>query len=182
MVAAMFKTIGEKSRRLQVIEKVADMQPDQVISYETLESMLSVDRLTAQSVVNSALPGLQREHKKTLVAVRGVGYRVLQANEHLGLATRHQRKGRRAVRRGKLVVVHTDYGQLTEAEKVKADTARQIFAAQEAFERRADLRYASKEKLDQFIAGQSSTNERTVEQVEQVKARLRELEKLVKHP
>lgn len=177
--AVAFSPIGEKSRRVQVIEAAAKLEFDEVLTYEHLQDLLSADRPTVQAAVHAAIPGLQTGHKKTLEAVRNVGYRVVRPNEHLRIATKHQKKGRRSTRRGKLAVVNTDYSELTEEERAKADTARQIFDAMEAFERRADLRYASKEKVDQFIAGQSQTNLRTVEEVDGVKERLARLEQLV---
>ena len=176
----MFQTIGRKSRRQQVIDKIAPVPVGEVVKYEELEDMLNMDRLKMQAVVNAAKTGLQKEHQKSIVAVPTVGYRVLLPEEHIQLAKRHQKKGRRQTRRSKSAVVNTDYAQLSEIDRVKYDIAVATLRALETFEHRADLRYASRERVESFINQQASKNERTDDEVQSVKQRLAKLESLLR--
>lgn len=176
-----FVPLGDVSRRQQVIELVADAEPGDVIPYELLEAALGLDRHSTQSVVNQAKLGLQKGHQKSLMAVRNVGYRVLAPAEHLELAQAHQAKGRRQTRKSRHAVEHTDYTKLSEAERTKFDIAVGVLRTLERWERRADLRYASKERLDEFVAMQSNKNDRTDSEVSDLQARLARVEQLLKN-
>ena len=177
-----FTTIGETSRRLQVIEYAGQIEDGEVIRYEELEALLGgeLQRAKIQQVVNQAKQGLQKTYKKSLEAVPTIGYRVLLPGEHIHLSRHHQKKGRRQTRRSKSAVVNTDYTQLTELERVKYDIASATIRALEQFERRADLRYASRERVESFIREQSSKSARTDDDVASVKDRLARLEALVR--
>lgn len=176
MTLVPFEPIGEKSRRVQVIEIASSMNHDDVLTYEVLESLLNVDRRTAQSAVNQALRGLEIDHNKTLEVVRNVGYRVVRPNEHTRLAMKHQRKSLRQVSKAKSKVDHVDLSTMTDGERAAVTIAAAALASQMDFARRADLRYASKSKVDQFVREQSSVNAQTAEEVESMKDRVARLE------
>ena len=61
---------------------------------------------------------LERHNRRTLLSVRGVGYRVAQANEHAGIGKTREGRARRQVKRGRETVVNTDLARLT-AEEMK---------------------------------------------------------------
>ena len=175
-----FETIGETSRREQVVEYVGRKPAGEVVPYSELSDLLGgLERSRVQGVVNDAKKALQKVYKKSVTAVPGVGYRVLMPSEHLALARTHQQKGRRQTTRSKSAVVNTDYSQLTELERVRFDIANATLAALEQFERRADLRYASRERVESFINSQSSKNAKTDDEVSAVKERLARLEVLL---
>jgi hypothetical protein len=161
---------------MMALEALAELPPGAVMLYGELESLLGLDRMGMQAVVNQAKSSLQKTHKRSVVAVRNVGYRVLAAAEHLDLAKVHQRKGRRQTRRSKSAVVNTDYNELSESERLRFDIAVDTIRALQAFERRADLRYASRERVESFIAHQSAKNERTESEVLDMQERLARLE------
>lgn len=175
-----FATVGEVSRRAQVVALVDATPHGELIPYEAIEMALGLDRPSAQAVVNQAKTSIGRDLQKALSAVTNVGYRVLQPSEHLNLAKKHQRKGRRQTRKAHGAVRFTDFTQLSADERDKFDLANATLAALERFEKRADLRYASREKVDAFIAEQSGRNERTAGEVQSMNDRLARLEKLIK--
>lgn len=175
----VFVPLADVSQRQMVIDMAADVEPGEIITYEAIESLLGLDRPRAQSVVNQAKFGLQKTHQKSLVAVRGVGYRVLSPSEHLELAKVHQAKGRRQTRKSRQAVEHTDYSKLNEAERTKYDVAIGVLRTLERWERRADLRYASRERLDDFVSAQSTKNARTDSEVSDLKTRLARIEQLL---
>lgn len=70
-----------------------------------------------RSPVYQANKKLEQDAFRSLTAVRGRGYRVLLANEHSGVARRHQDRARRQVKRSVAVVRATDVTALTESER-----------------------------------------------------------------
>lgn len=175
----MFATVGEVSRRRMVVDLVADTPAGDVVPYDVLEIALGVDRRTVQTVVNQAKPSLQKTCQKSLVAIRNVGYRVLLPGEHLELAKTHQKRGRRQTRKAKSAVKNTDFAQLSDIERVKYDIAVATISALERFEKRADLRYASRERVESFIKQQVGHNDRTEGEVSDLRDRLARLESLM---
>ncbi|SIJ95529.1 Uncharacterised protein [Mycobacteroides abscessus subsp. abscessus] len=175
----MFESISDKSRRQTVVDLFADVEPGQVVPYDFLEAALGLDRAMTQGVVNQAKSGIQREHQKSLVAVRNVGYQVIEPQSHIRLAQDHQRKGRRQTRKALMAVENTDYDKLDEADRLRFDVAVGVIKTLVQWERRADLRYASREKLDAFVAKQDSRNERTDNEVSELRDRLSRVESLL---
>lgn len=171
-----FTPKGAVSQRQTVLDLVADTPHGEVVPYEALEIALNADRRAVLCAVNQAKPSMQKLFCKSVVAVRGIGYRVLHPGEHLELAKTHQKRGRRQTKRAKSAVANTDRSMLSELERVKYDIAVQTVSALERFERRADLRYASRERLDSFIRNQSDVNSRTAGEVVDLKDRLARLE------
>lgn len=175
-----FEPINEVSRRQAVVDMLSAIPSGEVVPYDALEIALGLDRHAVQSVVNQAKPSLQKIGQKSLVAVRNIGYRVLSPGEHIDLARDHQKKGRRQTRKAKSAVAHTDYAKLSDIERAQYDIALATISALERFERRADLRYASKERVDAFIREQGGHNDRTTSEVSDLKSRLGRLEDLVR--
>jgi hypothetical protein len=159
----MFETKGAVSRRQIVLNLIEETPHGELIPYEALEIALGADRRTVLAAVNQAKTSAQKQFSKSIVAVRNAGYQVLKPGEELELAKAHQKRGRRQTRKAKSAVVNTDYAQLSDLERVKYDIAVQTVSALERFERRADLRYASRERLDSFIESQKSHNSKTGE-------------------
>jgi len=174
-----FAPLDDVSRRVKVLDLIDATEPGEVIRYPELEFLLMVDRRTVQSVVNQAKPSAQKQLKKSLVAIRNVGYRVLLPGEHIELAKTHQKRGRRQTRKASSAVVNTDFARLSDVERVKYDLAQATLSALQRFERRADLRYASQERVNEFVQKQGQHNERTASEVTEIKDRLAKLEELL---
>ena len=147
----MFETLGEKSRREILIELVADAAPGFVFTYDTLGEAINGSREEVQGAVHVALKDLERNHKKTLEVVRNVGYRVVNPAEHIRLATKHQTKATRSLKRAKSKVAHVDYADLTPEERAEAIRAETALSAQLGFGRRSNLAQKNKERIDRFL-------------------------------
>lgn len=178
----MFESMSDKSRRQTVVDLFETVQPGEVVPYNVLEDVLGLDRPTTQSVVNQAKTGIQRTHQKSLVAVRNVGYQVIQPGSHLRLAQHHQKKGRKQTRRALMAVENTDYDQLDETQRLRFDVAVSVIKTLVQWEKRADLRFASREKLDEFVSQQDSRNQRTDSEVSELRNRLARVESLLTKP
>lgn len=172
----MFTPLGDKSRRVMILDLVATRKYGDTIAYAELETMLNVDRQTAQAAMHQTIRSLEREQSKTVEAVRNIGYRIVNPGDHLRMATRHQKKARRSVTRAKSKVDHVDMGELTDGEKAAVTLAATALAAQIEFARRADLRYAKREEVESFVSAQVVHNTRTVGELDAVKARMARLE------
>ncbi len=89
---------NSKSNSDVVIEVVCNATPDTMFSYQQLAEALNegsnhkFDRKMVQQVVNLANHRLLKEHKRCLRVVRGVGYRLVPATEHMDVAHHRTRK------------------------------------------------------------------------------------------
>lgn len=174
----MFEQRGEKSQRTLVVELFAAAEYGATVTHGELASVLEgADVGTVRAAVNRAKRTLEVEHNKAVEAVRGVGYRVVEPSEQRRLALAHQRKSGRSLVRARSKVQHVDLSQLSEGERVAVTLAATALAAQIDFARRADLRYASKAKVDAFMSDQSQKAERTDAELDEVKARMERLER-----
>lgn len=179
----MFTPAKEKSQRTMLLELFEDVTPGEVVSYEDIAEWLGLeldDVKGVQRAVNGAKRSLEVHQSKALEAEPRKGYRVVAPNEHHRLAVMQQRKSRRALVRAKSKVAHVDLSGLTEGERVAITLATTALAAQLDFQRRADLRYANRQQVEEFMAEHKESAERTTEELEKVRARMARLEAKVK--
>lgn len=174
----MFKTVGEKSRRVMLIEMVQRTDPGAVLTYEELGALFGLDsRTDIQGAVNGAKRSVEANTKKSLVAVTNKGYRVALPDEHHSLAVKHQRKGRNQIKRAMSKVRHLDMSALTQDQRTVVIAAQVALAAQADFERRADIRYAKRAEMDAFMSEQSTVNDRSDAKLQEMQERMERLEK-----
>ena len=174
MSAPTFEPVGAMSRRDLVIEHLAAAEYNEVIGYDLLaEALDGVDRSVVQMAVNAAKPTLEKEHRKAVVAVPNVGYRVVQPGEHMSLAVAHQKKSRRSLVRSLSKVANVELSKLTDGERTAVTLAATSLALQVDYIRRNDLRAARHEKALEAV---TSTSDRTAEEVAELRARLERLE------
>lgn len=173
-----FQPIGDKSRRAILVDLVADIPEDTILSYADIASALDVDednRELCQGVVNAAKRGIEATHSKALVAVPNVGYRVVKASEHLGLAQHHQKRGRRQLVRAKSKVAHVDMSKLTKGERAAVGLAVTSLGLQMDYMRRNDLRAS---RLEDAVAVVAQTTERSEQEIAELRERLSRLEQI----
>lgn len=175
MSAPAFQPLGEMSRRDLVIQRLAEADYDQVVGYDLLaEALDGVDRSVVQTAVNAAKPTLEKEHRKAVVAVPNVGYRVVLPGEHMSLAVVHQKKSRRSLVRSLSKVANVELSKLTDGERAAVTLAATSLALQIDYARRNDLRATRHEKALEAV---TSTSDRTAEEVAELRARLDRLER-----
>lgn len=171
-----FQAVGEKSRKRLLIELIDKCLYDQLLSFEELEDFLGCSRKDVYSVVSASAMTMESELSKALISERGKGYRVARPDEHWGEAHKRQRRARRQTLRAKSKVDHVDETGMSQEERDRLANGRQILAALSAFEKRADMKYASKASLDAWVSEQSSRNERTEDELERIRSRMERLE------
>jgi hypothetical protein len=95
-----------RSNSQVICDFIGDKEPGEVIDYKTLSAALSIgtDRVfdwrAVQAAARNAGPMLGRRWKRALQNVRGVGYRIAPADEHVVLAVARQDKAGRQLKRG----------------------------------------------------------------------------------
>lgn len=173
----MFETVGAKSRRELLVEAVEESSYGDVLPYEALGQLFGLtDRTRIQGAVNGAKRSVEVNCSKTLVAIPNEGYRVADPTEHYVIATHHQRKGSRQTKKALSKVQHVDTTGMCQEDRDKLVTAQTMLSAFQAFERRADLRYANRQKMDEFIAEQDKKNKRSESELSSMQDRIARLE------
>lgn len=146
-----FNPIGDKSRRQLVVELIAPLEPDDVVTFEQLADVTGLswqrDKELIRSTVSAARSALANDHHKALAAVRGVGYRVIRPEEHVLVAAQLQRKSGRALALARTTVDTVDLSALSEDGRRLAMAAGAVLAYQQEQIRRLDLRQKGIEKV-----------------------------------
>jgi hypothetical protein len=174
---APFEPIGELARWRVLVDEFRNVARGTTLTYDELGESLDLDpvkdRRAIQAAVGQASKALSRDHERSLVAVRGVGYRVALPDEHIDLAGRQQRKSRNAIVRARRHVDHVDLSGMDEITRSAFHAAARVLAYQEGQIRRLDLR---QKDLESAVESVTTKVERIPEDTA---ARLAELERQI---
>lgn len=149
----------------------------ELISYQAVADALELDPVTDRTLIQQAArqagKWLLEEQQRAIDVVPGVGYRVVEASEHLTLARRHQRKSQRSLRRGRANLDHVRRDELDDFQLRMVDTA--VVQTQLQLEMYSRFRRDQK-RLEKGLAVQADRSERTEEQVRALHERIARLE------
>mgnify|MGYP001564364509 CR=1 FL=1 len=112
--------VGGRSNSQVICDLTAGAEPGTVFSYGEIGRALasgtdrSYDTVAVRSAAVSATNMLEAVHKRTLQNVRGVGYRVALAKEHMGLASLRQDKASRQIRKALSILRNVRYDEMDE--------------------------------------------------------------------
>ncbi len=176
-MTAPFAPIGEQARWRTLVAEFCAVDRGTTLTFKQLAAALDLDEETDRKAIRAAVRqasmALSKDHDRSLVAARGVGYRVALPDEHVDLAGRQQRKSRRALVRAKGHVDHVDLSALSEEGRRIVHAAASALAWQQAQIKRIDLR----QKDLELVVGSITTR---VERTEtEHAARLAELERRI---
>lgn len=127
MIVTPFEPKGEKPEwRMIYDELLAEADYGGLISYRALQDVLGRPLEDNRSPLYRARLELGEQRHRWLEVVPGVGYRVIEAAEHLRIAQAHKRKARRQF--GMMVKVGevTDLARLTPTELATFDAQQRI--------------------------------------------------------
>jgi hypothetical protein len=145
------KRADGRSYRNCAVDALKDLPPGTVVPYETFATALEVDPdknlRKIQAAVRAANKILLKLHQRGVTAVPGVGYRVLQAREHVVAASGFQSKANRALGRAVAFYEGTDLSQLTAIERRLHEGQRMLVTALVASHRHLDRRIQKIEDL-----------------------------------
>jgi hypothetical protein len=141
-----------RSNQQVLIDHVKDGEPGTLYTYRQLGELLGFDdRSRIQGVVNLSQHRLLKECNKTMTNVRGRGYRLAGASEHVGIACVRRRKADTQLRKGLHVLRHVDWDALDdESRKAHQGTLMvmsAVYSAQASMERRQASIEESLERL-----------------------------------
>ena len=131
-----------------IYDHALELEPGDLIGWDRMAVLLGYDPSppgASRSPIHMASRRLLTDHNRTLVSVRGKGYRVARAEEQEGIGRSYQRGARRKMTRAVAVTTHVDRNQLTEAQRTSLDAVAAVLAAQNAMLKRHDARLADVE-------------------------------------
>lgn len=141
----MFERKGDKPRWQMVYEGLRNLKVGDIVSYEVLSRWAGVDMVSTvgnRQCVYDAMKVLQREDKRTIINVRGVGFRIAHASEHIGEGQKHRLKGYRQLVKAHDKVAYVDHNHLTAEESRTAEERALAYSKQaqmlRGLERRQD--------------------------------------------
>lgn len=180
MTAAPFQPLGERSRREIVLDDVLrTLSPGEIATYEALAEALEVDPAEDRHIIQSAVRDAAREFltvdRHAVEAVRGVGYRVVVAGEHVRIGQGQQRRSLKALERSHRVATHVRYEDLSPADRLIVEGFARVVSAQLDFNRATTHRL---ERQERATAAVTSKAERTEAEVAELRARLAALESI----
>lgn len=114
-----------------VYEQLITMNVEDVITDETLTSLLSdAAEGSIKPAFHRAVREMETERSRSFIRVRNVGYRMVEAREHEGLAQDQHRKARRRLKAAGRKLISADRSRLTADEKARF-TALEIHVSQQ---------------------------------------------------
>lgn len=175
-----FQPVGKVSRWRVLYELLRPLKPNDEITYEAMGSALGLhpdqERTTIQLAMRRAAKELEEVDNRAVDSVRGVGYRVVHAPEHLTLAERHQRKARHSLVRSNSKVQHVNLAELDQESRKAFEVVGRALTWQLQQMRHLDLRQQNLEEAVKSVYGHV---QRTEADVSQHDSRLRELERRI---
>lgn len=122
-----FKPKGELPEWRMVYDQLlASAEFGDVITYQQLDEVLGRRFVDNRAPIYRARTELGDMRHRWLTSVPDVGYRVIDANEHITEAQRHKRRARRQLGFMVKVAEVTDLGRLTQDELVRFDAQARI--------------------------------------------------------
>lgn len=117
-----FKPKGDRAEWQLIYDKLlAHADYGDVISYAELSEVLDRDFHENRGPMYDAREHLAKRRRRWVEVVRGVGYRVIHANEHGQMAERRVKFGERQFKAGCIINEGTDLSRLTPAELARYD-------------------------------------------------------------
>jgi hypothetical protein len=178
---APFEPIGEQARWRVIYEALKDVPVGETITYERLGTVLDLDPKDDRSVIQQAMHRaayeLETQDKHAVDSVRGIGYRVVEPVEHMGLAVRQQKRSRRALERGQSKVVNVDLTGMEPEIRKAFEVLATGFALQADFNRRIENRQARLDRALREISDTQDTDRKhSDEEITELRERLARLE------
>lgn len=145
-----FEAKGERPQWEVVYDRLAGMNVGDIVKDDELFGLLpDAPDASVRSAFYRAVKQVEDEHSRTFDRVRNIGYRMVAANEHEGLARRQHKKAKRRLASAHRKAHSADRSQLTPEERKRLDAVEDHLARQQEMIRRLDKRV---EKTEQRTA------------------------------
>lgn len=172
-----FEPIGDQARWRVLYDLLRKLDVNDTLSYDEMGEALdldpSEDRARIQMAFRRAAKEYEEVDQRAVDVVTNVGYRVVEPPEHLRLARRHQKRSRKELTKGQSKVVHVDLTGMDAETRKAFMVVGQAFAMQQDMMRRMDVRQS---RLEEAVASTAERQERSDEELAELRARLERLE------
>jgi hypothetical protein len=109
----MFETKGDLPEWQMIYNRIENLAPLTMVSYDDLDEILGRDFRSNRSPLDRASKQLEDINRRTLRNVRGVGYQIAEAHEHADLGIVHRKRAKRQFGKGLRKTGSADYSQMT---------------------------------------------------------------------
>lgn len=113
----MFEPKGELSRREVIYRAIRDKQSGELIPYDALP----YDREVVIGLREAVAKTFEREQRRTVVCVKGEGWKIVRGLDQVDAAVRKRRKALRTQGRGVQIIEATDRREMSAEERVRTD-------------------------------------------------------------
>lgn len=149
-----FKPIAERARWRMIYDLFRAAGIGETVTYAQMAKPLQLDpqrhRHPLQMAARRAGLELERADRRAVDAVKGVGYRVVQPTEILGLGKRRNRKAGKQIARGAVTAQAVDLNEVDGPTRQALETLARGFAVQGEINRRV----AAKQREHDDVIGQ----------------------------
>ncbi|MDX3314641.1 hypothetical protein P1S61_37440 [Streptomyces sp. ME08-AFT2] len=171
-----FEALGQEARWRAIYALLRPLGVGEIITYERMAEVLELDDDADRVTIRAALYRAAREYeqidKHAVEAVKNVGYRVVEASEHLKLAQRRQKRAGRQLKRGHDHVVHVDFNGMEPEVRKGFEVTAHAFSMLMDYNRRFDVRQKRLEKVVQETGQRTERNEAEIAELKNRLARL----------
>ncbi|MGD9604457.1 MAG: hypothetical protein AB7V59_21795 [Gammaproteobacteria bacterium] len=176
-----FLPVGERARWRVIYDLLRKAKVGDVVTYREMAEALDLDakrdRTKVQLAMRRAAKELETVDLHAVEPVVNEGYRIVEPEQHLDLARKHQRKAGRSLQRGHSKVVNVDFNGMPGDVRKAFEVVAGAFAAQIDFNRRLSVRQDHLERAVEAVTQQTGEQQqRTAEELEALRERLRRLE------
>lgn len=174
----IFEPKGDRARWRVLYDLLRKLDVGDTISYVECGTALDLDPNTDRHVIQMAMrraaKEFETEDKHALESVVNVGYRVVEAEKHLVLAKRQQKRAGKALARGHSKVVNVDLSDVEPEVRSAFQVVAQAFSMQMEMNRRFDSRAR---KLEEAVEMMDAKQGRSESELAELRARIERLEK-----
>ena len=176
-----FQPAGERARWRVIYDLLREAKVGEVITYREMAEALDLDakrdRTKVQLAMRRAAKELETVDRHAVDPIANEGYRIVEPEQHLDLARKHQKKAGKSLQRGHSKVVNVDFNGMEPDVRKAFEVVAGAFAAQIDFNRRLSVRQDQLEKAVDAVTQQTDAQrQRTDEELEALRERLRRLE------
>jgi len=141
----VFTPKGDRPEWRAVYDEARTLGAGQVLTYERLSQLLGRDFRASRVPVTRAIRELQEADSRTLVCVRGQGYRIAAATEHEHLARQHSARSRRQLTKAAATARSANRAELSPEQARRLDELEMQFSQHAGMLRRLDARDRKRE-------------------------------------
>lgn len=142
----MFDVKGDRAQWRTVYDYLSSMNVGDVVKHDELSGLLPDSPASSVgSAFRRAVQECETQNRRTFASVRGVGYKMVDANEHERLARGHHKRAKRQLKTAKRKASSADRSRLTREERARIDAVELNLSRQIEMTNRLEARVAKVE-------------------------------------